>query len=282
MEQIEKVYPARTVHAIPVTAIRPNPYQPRKVQDECRLLELAHSIRQYGVLQPIQVRQAGRGFYELVAGERRLRAARLAGLSHIPAFICTLEEQESAVLALVENLQREQLHYLEEAEGYINLAQEHGLTQEDIARRIGKTQSAVANKMRLMRLPRDIRRQLMDSNLTERHARALLRLDEAAQQKALSAIIERGLNVREAEALVEKMLGQAGDTAGEATDALPDKRIRRIFRDYRLLTNALKAAVRDFRGAGLAAEYSQKDDGDYIDVHLRVPKRYAVHSEKTA
>ena len=256
------------IEDLPLAAIRPNPYQPRRHIEEGALGELAASIMQYGVLQPVTVRRAGGGFFELIAGERRVRAARLAGLESVPALVRCTFEQDAAVLALVENLQREQLHYLEEAEGYINLAQEHGMTQELIAERVGKTQAAVCNKMRIMRLPRAVRESLASFDSSERHARALLRLpNEADQLAAATDIREKGLSVRDAERLVERLL------AGERP-ALPrmTPQMRRLFRDTRLLTNSCKTAIDALVKAGLSAGYEERDCGDYTLVSLRLPK----------
>lgn len=259
------------IYHLPLESIRPNPYQPRRHMDESALSELAQSIAQYGVLQPIQVRKSGARFFELVAGERRLRAARMAGLTHIPALVQQAWEMDAAVLALVENLQREQLHYLEEAEGFINLAQEHGLTQEEIAQKVGKTQSSVANKMRLLRLGKPLREKLAEHKLTERHARALLRLtDDEKQHKALDIIIRRNLNVREAELLIERMSQKPQPKAQVSSQ------IRRVFRDYRLLTNTLKSAVKDFCSLGLCAQYHEEDKGDTIQLQITLPKRASV------
>jgi len=304
--------PDRIEH-LALADIRPNPHQPRRYMDEAALGELAASITQHGLLQPIFVRSNG-AFYELVAGERRLRAARLAGLTHIPALVKETGEQASAVLALVENLQREDLHFLEEAEGYLNLAQEHSLTQEEIAGRVGKSQSGVANKMRLMRLGRALRAELAQAGLTERHARALLRLpEELMQRKALGHIIHRQLNVRQAEDLIDGMLqkraqanggiqvnaqvndemqrnaqasdgmrktpqgdGAAQDSADDTLQKDPqpaNRRLTHLMRDYRLLAGSLKTAVRSFQAAGLPADYTEEDCGEYVTVTVMLPKR---------
>jgi ParB family chromosome partitioning protein len=151
---------------IDIDSIRPNPYQPRKQFSKGALEELCESIQQYGVIQPINVRKISNSKYELVAGERRLRAAVMAGLKEIPAIVININDNDSAVLALIENLQREDLNYLEEAEGYSNLINEHGLTQEELAQKIGKSQSTVANKIRLLRLPPLVKKILSDNNLT--------------------------------------------------------------------------------------------------------------------
>ena len=175
---------------LPAARIRPNPLQPRKHFDAGALQELAESIRQYGVLQPLTVRRLAGG-YELVAGERRLRAARLAGLSEVPCLLADVDEESSGMLALVENLQRRDLDYIEEAEGLQKLMQQYHLSQEQAARRIGKSQSAVANKLRILRHPPSVLQALREHQLTERHARALLKLpDEAERLRVIALIVQ--------------------------------------------------------------------------------------------
>ena len=172
--------------------ISPNPVQPRRHFDQEALAELSESIRSYGILNPLTVRRRG-GRYELVAGERRLRAAKLAGLTEVPCLLVDVDMQDAGLLALVENLQRKDLDFLEEAEGLRQLIDRFGLSQEDAARRIGKSQSAVANKLRLLRLPGDILEALRDNGLTERHGRALLRLPDAdlLKQGGIDAVMRR-------------------------------------------------------------------------------------------
>lgn len=198
------------IEYVAIEQIRPNPYQPRKNFNKTALMELAESIRAYGVLQPINVRKQSNGFYELVAGERRLRAAQIAGLKCIPCIPVVLNDNDSAVIALIENLQREDLNFIEEAEGYASLICEHGLTQENLARKIGKSQSAVANKIRLLRLSPMVRKIILDNNLTERHARSLLKIeDEQMQLRILRQVCDNGMNVKRTEDLVEHV--KAGD-----------------------------------------------------------------------
>jgi ParB family chromosome partitioning protein len=182
----------KNITYLSIDSVRPNPYQPRKQFGKGALEELCESIQQYGVIQPINVRKITNNNYELVAGERRLRAAIMAGLKEIPAIVININDNDSAVLALIENLQRN-LNYLEEAEGYSNLINEHGFTQEELAQKIGKSQSTVANKIRLLRLSPLVKKILSDNNLTERHARALLKLhDEQLQQRCSSMSARRG------------------------------------------------------------------------------------------
>ena len=192
---------------IPVKNILPNPHQPRQEFDKAALQDLAISIMEYGLMQPITVRQVGPFDYELIAGERRLTACRNLGMAYIPAIVMTASATDSAVLALVENIQRENLSYIEEAEAFSNLITEHGLTQEELADKLGKSQSTIANKIRILKLSPKVRQILIAHNLTERHARALLRLPEEKQRlRAANLIAERGLNVAKTEELVDKLL----------------------------------------------------------------------------
>ncbi len=200
--------PRRELKEIPIDSIVLNPYQPRRTIDAESLEELAESIKEMGVLQPIIVRSIGEERYELVAGERRWRAARLAGLQKIPAIITETTEKETLVFALVENLQRADLNPIEEAQGYKRLMLEFNLTQEEIAQMVGKKQSTIANKLRLLRLPPLVQEKVANGTITERHARALLKLpSETDVLKALKQIEQRKLNVSQTEELVNKMLG---------------------------------------------------------------------------
>ena len=193
------------VVSLPLYMIAPNPNQPRKYFDSAAMEELRNSIIEYGLLQPITVRRSG-SEYELVAGERRFRAAQMAGLEEIPAIIIDADNDKSAILALLENLQREDLSFFEIAESYKNLIREQGLTQTELASRVGKSQASVANKMRLLRLPPLVKKLIRDYDLTERHARALLLLpDEEKQFEAVKIVCRDNLNVTQTEQLVRAM-----------------------------------------------------------------------------
>lgn len=253
---------------IPIDEIAPNPYQPRKEFNGSSLEDLASSIKEYGVLQPINVRKIGEKGYELISGERRLRASKLAGKSHIPAVIIEVIEQDSAVIALIENLQREDLNFMEEAEGYHNLINDHGMTQEELARKVGKKQSTIANKLRLLKLKDSIKKTILENELTERHARALLKLpDDTLQEKALKSIIKKSLNVKKAEELVDKML----DEAAAAVEEPKKKRIKGKM-NYNIYVNTLKNACKEFLTAGCKVEYGQVDKGEFIEITVKIPK----------
>jgi ParB family chromosome partitioning protein len=191
---------------VPLEAILPSSFQPRRRFSEEDLRELAESIRERGVLQPLLVREVGAGTYELVAGERRLRAARMAGLKEVPVLVKALSDEEALSVALIENLQREDLNPLEEAEGYRRLMEEFGFSQEEVARRVGKDRSTVANALRLLRLPEEIKEDLWEGRLSAGHARALLALeDRELMLAARGEILRRGLSVRETERLVRRL-----------------------------------------------------------------------------
>ena len=254
------------VRYIPINDIRPNPQQPRRSFDEEGLAELAASIRSCGILQPLTVRRAGEG-YELVAGERRLRAARIAGLREVPCLVAQVGEEDSALLALMENLQRRDLDCWEEAQAIARLISRYGLSQEEAARRLGRAQPTVANKLRLLRLPEDVRALLRENGLTERHARALLRLqDPEVQRRAAGDMVRRGMNVAQAEAYVEKLLQSAQVTP-------PRGRSTYIIKDVRLFLNSVDRGLHLMRQAGVDAGWDRQDTDREILLTIRIPKR---------
>ena len=254
------------VQYIPLGRIWPNPQQPRRSFDEEGLAELAASIRSCGILQPLTVRRAGEG-YELVAGERRLRAARIAGLREVPCLVAQVGEEDSALLALMENLQRRDLDCWEEAQAIARLISRYGLSQEEAARRLGRAQPTVANKLRLLRLPEDVRALLRENGLTERHARALLRLqDPEVQRRAAGDMVRRGMNVAQAEAYVEKLLQSAQVTP-------PRGRSTYIIKDVRLFLNSVDRGLHLMRQAGVDAGWNRQDTDREILLTIRIPKR---------
>ena len=249
---------------VPLSKIVPNPYQPRKEFESEALSELADSIRQYGVLQPLLVAPGKDGTYILIAGERRLRASIMAGLGTVPVIVSEYTTQQIAEIALIENLQRKDLHYLEEAEGYEKLVNTFHLTQESMAIRVGKKQSTIANKLRLLRLPGSVRKKLHDSDLTERHARILLKLENEDLQKAvLQKVLKGHLNVRQTEALVEKTLKEAGK--------LNQKKPRFVIvNDVRIYLNSIKEIMETVKTSGIPSSMEQEMDGDDVVVTLRI------------
>lgn len=265
------------IENIPISSIRPNPYQPRKQFDELALEELSQSIKTYGILQPINVRKLNNTIYELVAGERRLRASKKAGLKEIPAIIVEYKEKESAIIALMENLQREDLNYIEEANGYNNLIIDHGFTQKEIAESIGKSQSTIANKLRILKLPKDIQRELLDNGLSERHGRALLKLpDYELKKETIHQVIKNGLNVSQTEDLVESILEELTKKDEEGKTVLEEEKPRQKIKgiiNTKIYLNTIKKAFNAIKDTGIEAEYEEVDKGDCVEVVVRIPKR---------
>ena len=264
-EKKRELFQSRRIHQLPIDKIVPNPRQPRRHFDEQALRELAESIRQHGVLQPLSVQRTAGG-YVLVAGERRLRAAGMAGLTHVPCLLVRASDEDSAVLALIENLQRCDLHYLEEAQAIARLIAQYGLSQEEAARRLGRSQSAVANKLRLLRLSEGCAALLRQYGLTERHARAVLRLEgEERQLAALRKMGETGMNVAAAEAYVEELLH-------EAQRQEPPRRPIYVIKDVRLFLNSLRRGMDTIRRAGVDAQYDKEESEEGITITIRIPK----------
>ena len=261
MERRERVLTLR------VEDIRPNPHQPRQTFDDEGLRELASSIRRHGILQPLTVRSAGGGKWELVAGERRLRAAKLAGLEKVPCIRREADDRESALLALVENLQRRDLHYLEEAAAIAAYIRQTGITQEEAAAQLGRSPSALANKLRLLRLSPACRELLVQNGLTERHARCLLRLEDGEERlAALRHIADKQLNVAQAEQYIDQRLAQLQSTP-------PKRRRTFILKDVRLFLNSLDRGLRMVREAGVDARTERQETDDAILLTIRIPKQ---------
>lgn len=256
----------RRVLQLPVGAIRPNPMQPRTVFEEEGLRELASSVKQHGVLQPLTVRRTGTG-WELVAGERRLRAAKLAGLRTVPCLETEADDRQSALLALVENLQRRDLHYFEEAAAIAAYIRQTNCTQEEAAALLGRSPSAVANKLRLLRLSSACREVLTRYALTERHARCLLRLEDEEERLAAARHMgEAHLSVAQAEQYVEKRLAVLQSTP-------PAGRKAYIIKDVRLFLNSVDRGLRLIRDAGVDAVSGREETEDAILLTIRIPKQ---------
>ena len=254
----------RQILDLPVGSIRPNPYQPRQVFDDGGLQELADSLRQHGILQPLTVRRSESG-WELIAGERRLRAAQLAGLETVPCIEAAADDQRSALLALVENLQRRDLHYFEEATAIGDYLHRCGCTQEEAAARLGRSPSALANKLRLLRLAQPCRELLMRHGLTERHARTLLRLEDPEERlAALQHIASHHLNVAQAEQYIDRRLS--------LLQSAPPARRTFILKDVRLFLNSVDRGLRLVRDAGVCAEVQRADTEDSILLTIRIGK----------
>lgn len=259
------IFDSGRVLFLPVDAIVPNPNQPRKLFSQPELDELADSIRALGVLQPLTVRRRD-GQWELVAGERRLRAAKLAGLTEVPCLSIAVDSQSSSLLALVENLQRRDLDFWEEAQALRRLIDTYHLSQDEVAQRVGKSQSAVANKLRLLKLPQPVLELLRNQGSTERHARALLRLDDPEQQMEVARqIATHSLTVAQTEAVVDGLLA-ARPTPGR-------KRPTFIVKDVRLFLNTITRSLDLMRSAGVDAQCRRQDTDEEILLTIHIPRR---------
>ena len=256
--------------SIPLAQIVPNPFQPRKTFSAEGLQELCASIREFGVIQPLIVRKADSG-YELIAGERRLRASGLAGRDDVPCVLRDASDKEMAEIALIENLQREDLHYFEEALGYEKLLLQFNLTQEVLAERVGKNQSTIANKLRLLKLPPEMREYIFEEKLTERHSRALLKVDDSERQwQLLKFVAENKLNVRETESLIEAQF---------QNEPIPEQKVVRrpqmlkIVKDVRIFINTVGELVKQMKKTGLDVRLTQEQDDEFVTITMVVPKR---------
>lgn len=249
---------------IPQEDIYPNPNQPRSRFDFDELEGLAQSIRQNGIIQPIAVRVNASGNYELISGERRLRASRLVGISLIPCIIMEASDEKSALFALIENMQRSDLGFFEEASAIEKLIVDFNMSRDDVCRKLGKAAPTISNKLRLLKLPEDVRLKITQEGLTERHARALLRLPTRAQlDRALSIISDRRLNVAESEKLIDQML---------SADKSSKKPTVKLFKDVRIFVNTLNHAVDTMRRAGIEADSAKSETDEYIEYIVRIPK----------
>lgn len=257
---------------IEIEKIVPNPAQPRKSFTKEYIDELAGSIRSHGLLQPITVRQVKNG-YELIAGERRLRACRQLGRLTIRAIVIEATDEESSVLALIENIMRQDLNFFEEAEGIRRLIETYGLTQEEVARKLCRTQSTIANKLRILRLGEPLRQNILEAHLTERHARALLRLpSDEERAKVAQYMIKNHLNVKQSEELIEKLLTTVKKKERE-------RKKRFLFKDMRIFTNTINHALKVMQDAGIQAKAKKNETEDHIEYLIIIPKMEQRPSE---
>ena len=259
----------KVVFQLPIDKIRSNPYQPRKYFNRAALEELSESIKAYGVLQPITVRKMSGGYYELVAGERRLRASEMAGLETIPAILMQVSDSDSAVMAFIENIQRQNLSFLEEAEGYKNMMEDYGLTQEELAVKLSKSQSSIANKLRVLKLEDSVKKLLLEYHFTERHARALLKLpDEETRLFVLAQMVQEEMNVKKTEELVEATLEEMRPRPVEKGEQREKRYVRSS--DFRLFTNTIKQSVEVIRRSGMDVVYEDKQDEEGCEIVIRI------------
>ena len=258
-EQIEK---------IAIDAIRPNKYQPRSIFSEEKIEELARTIHTHGVIQPIVIRSVGDGKFEIIAGERRYRAMKLLEWTEVPAIVRDLDDRETASIALIENLQREELTPIEEAYAYEQLLELHSLTQEALAQRLGKGQSTIANKLRLLKLPEEIKTAIKRKELSERHARALMPLKDPELQIALlEEVIENQLNVKQLEERVYKQLNP------EKNNKKSVQKRMSVSRDVRIALNTIKQSLNLVSKSGINVETEEEDSEDYYKITVRIPKK---------
>ena len=251
--------------------LSPNPVQPRRRFDDEALAELSESIKTYGILNPLTVRLRG-GKYELVAEERRLRAAKLAGLQEVPCILLDVNMEDASLIALVENLQRRDLDFIEEAAGINQLIRMFGMSQEEAARRIGKSQSAVANKLRLLKLPPDVLEALRENGLTERHGRALLRLQRPeAQREALAYIIDNGLTVAATDAYVDALLSSP-EPEPPAEPEKPEHKRTFVLKDVRVFLNTLSRSIDLMKQGGIDAGVQRQETEDSLILTISIPK----------
>ncbi|MCR8658477.1 nucleoid occlusion protein [Paenibacillus endoradicis] len=251
------------VKLIPITDIVSSPFQPRTIFDDERIDELCQTIRTHGVIQPIVVRVRN-DKYEIIAGERRWRAVTKLGHDTIPAIVREFNDSQTASIALIENLQRENLTAVEEAVAYQRLIELHTLTQESLAQRLGKSQSTIANKLRLLGLPEIVKQSLMERQITERHARALLSLDsEELQLKVLQDIIKNELNVKQTEMRIAFLK--------ELTKPKKAKRIS-FTKDVRLALNTIRQSIEMVSGSGLEIKTKEQDHEDHYEIVIKIPK----------
>ena len=257
----ERKKSAGKIHALPIDAIRPSPFQARTSFDEQELAGLAQSIRENGLLQPISVRKTADGRYELVAGERRLRACKLAKMQTIPAILCNYSDERTAALGLLENLQRENLNPFEQAQGLRDVMVLWDCTQAEAAKRLGMAQPTLANKLRLLQLTADQRQFVLDNGLTERHARAVLRLPENRRSEALITIAKRKMNARATDLYIEQLLNAAA----------PGRHRISMVKDVRIFVNTIDHAIRLMTDNGVPATAHREERDGYIEYTVRIP-----------
>lgn len=262
----------RAIVRIPIGAIAPSPYQPRHAFTESSIAELAESIRQHGLLTPLLVRRIGAERYELIAGERRLRALTRLGRTHADAIVLTAFDRDCAQLALIENLQRENLHYLDEAEAFRAILDGGDITQEALARSLSISASALANRLRLLKLPEPVRRALREHGLSERHARALLRLnDESVQLSLIREASSRHMSVKQLEARIARQ---------QRESPAPQQHVSRIVRDNRIVINAVLDTVKELNRIGVRADSRVEEHDDSVTVIVTIRSPESVQKQR--
>lgn len=266
-EEVEEYIPDE-VFQLPIKDIAPNRYQPRAIFNQEKIEELAQTIHTHGMIQPIVVRKMedGEKKYELIAGERRWRAVTFLEWETVPAIIRTMTEAETASVALIENLQREELTVIEEAKAYSRLLEIHDLTQEALAQRLGKNQSTIANKLRLLKLPEVVQTAILEKKVTERHARALIILkDPEKQEKLLTEIIEKNLNVKQTEDRIAKLM--------DDTPKKKKPKLKGVNKDMRIAMNTIRQSLSMVTDTGIDLETEEQDYDDFYQITIKIPKK---------
>lgn len=255
------------IQTLPIDKIRPNPYQTRKYFNFNALEELSASIKQYGLLQPITVRKVGSVYYELIAGERRLRACELAGYSTISAVVLNVNDSQSALISMTENLQRQDLNFLEEAEGYQNAIQYHNMTPEELSNKLCKSQCSIANKIRVLKLSDTVKKKMMQYQLTEQYGRAIAKIpEEAVQLSLLEHIFQKELTVKQTEELVAETMEQMCQPKQQRHI----QKEKRYITDIRLFTNSIRQSIDIIKKSGMVVHYENKPKEDGFEIVIRV------------
>ncbi|WP_338450422.1 nucleoid occlusion protein [Niallia oryzisoli] len=263
---LEEIVKNEEIKKIPIDQIVPNRFQPRTIFDDEKIEELSRTIHTHGIIQPIVVREFGRDSYEIIAGERRWRAMKKLGWDLVPAIIKNFNDTETASVALIENLQREELSPIEEAIAYGKLLELHQLTQEALAQRLGKGQSTVANKLRLLKLPQEVQDALLNKTITERHARSLIPLKNPEKQvKLLEEIIEKNLNVKQTEDRVAKLL--------EQTVEKPKPKRKAFSKDMRIAVNTIRQSLSMVTDSGIKLDTQEEEHEEYYQFTIKIPKK---------
>lgn len=277
VEQAEAVHAAEEVIKLPIDQIVPNRFQPRTIFDDEKIEELSRTIHTHGVIQPIVVRKTSDNQYEIIAGERRYRAMKKLQWTEVPAIVRNLTDKETASIALIENLQREELTAIEEAVAYQKLLELHELTQEALAQRLGKGQSTVANKLRLLRLPDEVQQAILKRKISERHARALIAIkDQPLQLEILQLAIENDWNVRQLEEQIQAILHPVADEQEESIPKKTKPKRKAISKDVRIALNTIKQSLTMVTKSGITVKTEEEDTEEYYQITVKIPKKKKV------
>jgi len=274
VEQAETVHAAEEVIKLPIDQIVPNRFQPRTIFDDEKIEELSRTIHTHGVIQPIVVRKTSENQYEIIAGERRYRAMKKLQWTEVPAIVRNLTDKETASIALIENLQREELTAIEEAVAYQKLLELHELTQEALAQRLGKGQSTVANKLRLLRLPDEVQQAILRRKISERHARALIAIkDQPLQLEILQQTVDNDWNVRQLEEQIQAILHPVTDEQEESVPKKAKPKRKAISKDVRIALNTIKQSLTMVTKSGITVKTEEEDTEEYYQITVKIPKK---------